>query len=77
MAKSIRIVVIDPHPIFRKGVVATLQRSDDLMVVGEGANLADARRIVRDKAPDMLVLEIAISGGVCGSRRGRKGRCKM
>jgi two-component system, NarL family, nitrate/nitrite response regulator NarL len=67
MAKSIRIVVIDPHPIFRKGVVATLQRSDDLMVVGEGANLADARRIVRDKAPDMLVLEIAISGGVAAA----------
>ena len=41
-------------------MVATLKRSDDQVVVGEGANLADARRIVRDKAPDMLVLEIAI-----------------
>ena len=64
MAKSIRVVVIDPHPIFRKGVVATLQRSEDLALVGEGATIADLRRILRCKAPDLLVLEIAISQGL-------------
>jgi DNA-binding NarL/FixJ family response regulator len=64
MAKSIRIVVVDPHPIFRKGVIATLQRSEDLMTVGEGATITDVRRILRDKAPDMLMLEIAIPEGL-------------
>jgi len=64
MAKSIRIVVIDPHPIFRKGVIATLQRSEDLTIVGEGVTVTDVRRILRDKSPDMLVLEIAIPEGV-------------
>src|SRR5262245_24671932 len=64
MVKSIRIVVIDPHPIFRKGVIATLQRSEDLMIVGEGSTITDARRILRDKSPDMLILETAIPEGV-------------
>lgn len=64
MPKRIRVVVIDPHPIFRKGVVATLERSEDLTLVGEGATATDARRILRDKAPDVLILEIAISEGV-------------
>jgi DNA-binding NarL/FixJ family response regulator len=64
MAKPIRVVVIDPHPIFRKGVIATLQRSEDLMTVGEGATITDVRRILRDKSPDMLMLEIAIPEGV-------------
>ena len=64
MSKSIRVVVIDPYPIFRKGVTATLQRSEDLILVGEGATLDDARRILRDKAPDLFILEIAIPGGL-------------
>lgn len=64
MAKSIRVVVIDPHPIFRKGVIATLQRSEELLLVGEGASIADARRILRDKAPDLFILEIATSDGL-------------
>jgi two-component system, NarL family, nitrate/nitrite response regulator NarL len=64
MAKSIRVVVVDPHPIFRKGVIATLQRSEELMLVGEGATINDARRLLRDKSPDLLVLEIAIPEGV-------------
>jgi len=57
-------VVIDPHPIFRKGVIATLQRSEELMLVGEGATVDDARRILRDKAPEALMLEVAIAEGL-------------
>jgi two-component system, NarL family, nitrate/nitrite response regulator NarL len=64
MPKPIRVVVIDPHPIFRKGVIATLQRSEELMLVGEGATVDDARRILRDKAPDVLMLEVAIAEGL-------------
>jgi two-component system, NarL family, nitrate/nitrite response regulator NarL len=64
MPKPIRVVVIDPHPIFRKGVIATLQRSEELMLVGEGATVDDARRILRDKAPEALMLEVAIAEGL-------------
>jgi DNA-binding NarL/FixJ family response regulator len=64
MPKPIRVAVIDPHPLFRRGVIATLQRSDDLILVGEGATIDDARRILRDKAPDLLILEIAIPRGL-------------
>jgi two-component system, NarL family, nitrate/nitrite response regulator NarL len=64
MPKPIRVAVIDPHPIFRRGVTATLQRSDDLILVGEGATIDDARRILRDKAPDLLILEIAVPHGL-------------
>lgn len=63
MSNSIRIVVIDPHPIFRQGVVRTIDRSDGMSVVGEGATAADARRLTNATAPDIVLLDIGIAGG--------------
>jgi len=63
MSKPIRIAVIDPHPMFRQGVIRTIARSDGMSLVGEGTTEADARRLASEKRPDVLVLDIAISGG--------------
>jgi two-component system, NarL family, nitrate/nitrite response regulator NarL len=63
MSNSIRIVVIDPHPIFRQGVVRTIDRSDGMSLVGEGATAADARRLTNATAPDIVILDISIAGG--------------
>jgi two-component system, NarL family, nitrate/nitrite response regulator NarL len=63
MSNSIRIVVIDPYPIFRQGVVSAISRSDAMSLVGEGATAADARRLARATAPDIVTLDINIAGG--------------
>jgi len=63
MSKPIRIVVIDSHPIFRQGVIRTIARSDGLALVGEGTTAADARHLVDEKNPDILVLDVAIREG--------------
>jgi DNA-binding NarL/FixJ family response regulator len=63
MSKSVRIVLIGPHPIFRQGVTRTIARSDGMTVVGEGKTAADARRLASTKTPDLIMLDIAITGG--------------
>ena len=63
MSKPIRLVVIDPHPIFRQGVIRTIARSEGMSLVGEGTTAADARRLASGKAPDIVILDIAIAGG--------------
>jgi two-component system, NarL family, nitrate/nitrite response regulator NarL len=63
MSNSIRIVVIDPYPIFRQGVVSTIARSDAMSLVGEGATAADARRLASATTPDIVTLDITIAGG--------------
>ena len=63
MSTSVRIVLIDPHPIFRQGVHRTIARSDGMAVVGEGKTAADARRLASTKTPDLVMLDIAIAGG--------------
>jgi two-component system, NarL family, nitrate/nitrite response regulator NarL len=63
MHGPIRIAVIEPCAIFRLGIVQAFGRSERFVVVGEGATLADAQRIVRDRQPDILLLDIGGSNG--------------
>jgi DNA-binding NarL/FixJ family response regulator len=57
MTRPIRVAVIDPHPIFRVGVVRTLARSPDLSLVAQGETKADACRALEETAPDILIID--------------------
>jgi len=46
--------------MFRTGVVQTVAASDHFQIVAEGETAADARRVVRDLAPDILLLDICL-----------------
>jgi len=61
MASPIRIAVVDPYPMFRTGVVQTIAASDHFQIVAEGETAADARRVVRELAPDILLLDICLA----------------
>jgi two-component system response regulator DegU len=54
----IRVVVVDDHPIVRAGLRAVLDAADDVTVVAEGTNGADALRLVAQHCPDVLVLDV-------------------
>src|SRR5262249_13389358 len=60
---KIRVVVIDPHPLFRQGIIQTIVHSGRLTAVAEGATLEDARRAARDFRPDVLIIEIGNADG--------------
>lgn len=63
MDESYRIIVVDDHPIWREGVVRTIDAEQDLSVVGEGASTEDALRLVEDLLPDMVLLDVSMPGG--------------
>jgi two-component system, NarL family, nitrate/nitrite response regulator NarL len=63
MANSIRIAVVDAQPLFRKGLVDTIG-GPRRVVVAEGERAEDVGRIVRQSKPDMLILDISMSGGI-------------
>jgi two-component system nitrate/nitrite response regulator NarL len=57
MTKSIRVGVVEQHPLFRDGVVFTLEAQADIEVVGQGASAADAIRMACESEPDVIVLD--------------------
>ena len=54
-----RVVVVDDHPVFRKGLVALL-RASEVEVVGEAASGTEAIEVVRDVAPDLVLMDLGL-----------------
>jgi two-component system nitrate/nitrite response regulator NarL len=63
MSDSIRVVVADDHPLFREGVITSLQSMPDIAVVGQASDADEALRIVRDELPDLALLDVTMPGG--------------
>ena len=61
--EHIRLVVVDDHPMFRAGVVASLAAAPDVAVVGEGDSAGQAIRLATEHEPDICLLDIAMPGG--------------
>ena len=54
----IRVVLADDHPVVRGGVKNMLVENDDIDVVGEASDGAQALKMVRDLQPDVLLLDM-------------------
>jgi two-component system response regulator DegU len=55
---SIRIVLADDHPLFRKGLVDTLHDVSDIQIVGEASDGEQALALIEQHKPDVAVLDI-------------------
>ena len=50
----IRVVVADDHPIVRSGIVGLLGSADDIEVVGEASDGAEAVALATQLSPDEI-----------------------
>lgn len=58
----IRVVLADDQGLLRAGIRALLDAEDDIEVVGEAANGAEAVALVRETAPDVVLMDIRMPG---------------
>lgn len=56
------IVLADDHKVIRAGLRALLEGEDDLRVIGEAGDAAGAAKLVEDRRPDVLVLDLNMPG---------------
>lgn len=61
-AASIRVVIVDDHPLVRDGVRACLEASSHLRVVGEAGDAAAAERLILAERPDLALVDIGMRG---------------
>ncbi len=71
---KIRLLVADDHAIMRDGIRALLGLHDDIEIVGEACDGKEAIEKTQELAPDVVVMDIAMSGmdGLEAARRIRK-----
>ncbi len=63
---TLRLVLVDDHPVVRAGVRALIESRDDLQVVGEAADAAEAVRVVQAQHPDVVLMDLSLGDGVGG-----------
>lgn len=57
----IRVFIVDDHDLFRSGVRSEL--SSDLEVIGEASEAAPAIELIREREPDVVLLDVHLPGG--------------
>jgi len=53
-----RVVIVDDHPLFRRGLSQLLNTLDSFHLVGEAANGHDGIDVVKRLQPDLLLLDL-------------------
>ena len=54
----IRVVVADDHPLIREGIIASLGRAEEIIVVGEARNGEEAVTLVTRLLPDVVLMDL-------------------
>lgn len=56
------VLVIDDHPLFRKGVRQLVEMDDDFALAGEAADGASGLELAKRLKPDLILLDINMKG---------------
>jgi DNA-binding NarL/FixJ family response regulator len=59
---SIRVLLVDDHPVVRVGLRGMLQTADDIDVIGEAASGQEALRMVAAMRPDVVLMDLRMPG---------------
>jgi DNA-binding NarL/FixJ family response regulator len=57
-AKPIRIITVDDHPALRDGIAAIIEAEEDMLLVGEAADGADAVAAFARLRPDIVLMDL-------------------
>jgi DNA-binding NarL/FixJ family response regulator len=68
---TVRVILVDDHPVVREGLRAMLAAEPDIAVVGEGASGEDAVRLAAAERPDVVLMDLRMPGigGVAATAR--------
>src|SRR5213082_2394185 len=57
-----RIVIVDDHPLFRKGLEQLIHSDGAFAVCGEAGSAAEAMDVIRKLDPDLAIVDVSLPG---------------
>ena len=65
-AEPIRVLVVDDHALFRRGLQMVLGAETDIEVVGEASDGAEALKVAAETTPDIVLMDVRMPkrGGI-------------
>ena len=61
-AEPIRVMVVDDHALFRRGLQMVLEQEPDIQVVGEASDGAAALAMALETTPDIVLMDVRMPG---------------
>lgn len=56
----LRIVIVDDHPLVRRGLSSVLSYEKDIEVIGEASNVREAIDVIRRTRPEQVLIDIRL-----------------
>jgi DNA-binding NarL/FixJ family response regulator len=60
--KKQRILLVDDHPVLRKGLARLIDSKEEFAVCGEASTAVDAMSLIRELGPDLVIVDIGLPG---------------
>ena len=68
---AIRVLIVDDHALFRRGLQMVLEQETDIVVVGEGGDGAEAVSKTQELMPDVVLMDVRMPkrGGIDATKQ--------
>jgi DNA-binding NarL/FixJ family response regulator len=63
MPQTIKILLVDDHPLVREGLVNLISQQADLQICGEATNEPQALELIRTAQPHVAIVDISLENG--------------
>jgi NarL family two-component system response regulator LiaR len=60
MSEKIRVLIVDDHPVVRRGIQSLLGEEEDIEIVGEAVNGKDAFEKAESLKPDVILMDLVM-----------------
>ena len=59
---TLRVLIVDDEPLAREGVALSLETHPDIVIVASCERGSDAVRVIRERVPDLVLLDVTMPG---------------
>jgi len=62
-SQAVRVLIVDDHPIVRRGLAELIASEPDMRVCGEASDTTEAMRLVKTAQPNVVIVDICLKSG--------------